>query len=125
MRTALALAVAGSLTFSASALAKTSCIDSAEALAQALSALSNSTTDSEADDIRIRPGHYSARAGGWVGSVTNHHALTIRGGFTNANCTQRTHDAVQTILDGNNAVGVLTLNTPLLPNSAIEVSDLT
>jgi hypothetical protein len=101
------------------------CVASSDNLTDALASLSTSAVDTDADEIRIRTGSYSAPVGGWVGSVTTHHALTIRGGFTDEGCTQQTLDASMTILDGNGTSGVLTINTPLMPNSDIEVSGLT
>ena len=101
------------------------CVASKDQLTNALASLSTSAVDTDADEIRIRTGTYSAPAGGWIGSVTTHHALTIRGGFTDEGCTQQTLDASITVLDGNDASGVLTINTPAAPNSDIEVSGLT
>jgi hypothetical protein len=51
--------------------------------------------------------------------------LTIRGGYTDVDCTQQTLNASMTVLDGNDTSGVMTINTPLIPNSDIEVSGLT
>ncbi len=101
------------------------CVASKDQLTNALASLSTSAMDTDADEIRIRTGTYSAPAGGWIGSVTTHHALTIRGGYTDEGCTQQTLDASMTVLDGNDASGVLTINTPAAPNSDIEVSGLT
>jgi hypothetical protein len=108
-----------------SAATHVKCVGSSGALADALSALSTAQDNSDADEIRIRTGNYVAPAGGFSGSVTNHHNLTIRGGYTDAACTQQTLDASQTVLDGNHAAGVMTINTVQIPNSDIEVSGLT
>jgi len=110
---------------SAQAATIVKCVGSSSDLAQALSALSNSPDNVDADEIRIRTGTYLAPAGGWTGSVTTHHNLSIRGGYTNAGCTLQTLDASMTILDGNNDSGVMTINTPGLPVSNVEVSGLT
>ena len=117
----------GCIAIADSALAATNvkCVGNSGDLTQALSALSNSPDNIDADEIRIRTGTYFAPAGGWAGSVTTHHDLSIRGGYVNAGCTQQTMDASMTILDGNNATGVMTINTPGLPVSNIEVSGLT
>jgi hypothetical protein len=110
-----------------SALAATNvkCVGSSSELTQALSALSSSPDNIDGDEIRIRTGTYFAPAGGWSGSVTTRHDLSVRGGYTNAGCTLQSMDASMTILDGNSASGVMTINTPLLPVSNIEVSGLT
>jgi len=117
----------GCIAIADSALAATNvkCVGNSGDLTQALSALSNSPDNIDADEIRIRTGTYFPPAGGWAGSVTTHHDLSIRGGYVNAGCTQQTMDASMTILDGNNASGVMTINTPGLPVSNIEVSGLT
>ncbi len=101
------------------------CVASTDQLATALASLSTSTMNTDADEIRIHSGIYFAPTGGWVGSVTTHHALTIRGGYTDDGCTQQTLDASMTVLDGNAASNVMTINTPLIPDSDIEVSGLT
>ena len=101
------------------------CIASADDLTNALASLSTSASNTDADEIRIHTGIYFAPASGWTGSVTTHHALTIRGGYTDDGCTQQTLNASMTVLDGNDTSGVMTINTPLSPNSDIEVSDLT
>jgi hypothetical protein len=101
------------------------CVASADELANALSSLSTSPSNTDADEIRIRTGTYFAPAGGWTAAVTTHHALTIRGGYTDVACTSQVLDASLTVLDGNDASGVLTINTPLGPDSDIEVSGLT
>jgi Right handed beta helix region len=109
----------------AGAATHTFCIGSAAALADALAGLSNTTDNTDADEIRIRTGTYLAPAGGWKGAVTTHHDLTIRGGYTDAGCTQQSMNAALTVLDGHKASGVLTIDTPGLPLSNIEVSGLT
>ncbi len=101
------------------------CVDSASQLTDALSALSASTSNSDADEIRVQVGTYLASAGGFTASVTDHHNLTIRGGYLDAACTEQVADAALTILDGNHAAGVLTINTIAIPDSDIEVSGLT
>ena len=101
------------------------CVESSSALATALSSLSTSSVNDDSDEIRIRTGTYHAPTGGWTGAVTTRHDLVIRGGYSDAGCTQQTLDAAATILDGNNASGVLTIDTPLIPDSDIEVSGLT
>jgi hypothetical protein len=109
----------------AAATTHVACVDSANQLADALAALSVSTTNSDADEIRVQVGTYVAPAGGFIGAVTNHHNLTIRGGYLDAGCTQQATDATLTLLDGNHAAGVLTINTIAIPDSDIEVSGVT
>ena len=101
------------------------CITSPDDLTNALASLSTSAENTDPDEIRIHTGIYFAPPGGWISSVTTHHALTIRGGYTDDGCTQQTLNASMTVLDGNDASGVMTINTPLSPNSDIEVSGLT
>jgi hypothetical protein len=101
------------------------CVGSAVEFTAALASLNTSTANVDADEIRIRTGHYLAPEGGWVGAVTTRHDLSILGGWTDATCTQRTPDPTQTILDGHQLVGVLTINTPLIPDSDVVVSGLT
>src|SRR5678816_3431605 len=66
------------------------CVASTDDLTNALASLSTSSMNTDADEICIRTGTYFAPAGGWVGSVTTHHALAIRGGYTDVDCTQQT-----------------------------------
>jgi hypothetical protein len=122
----LVLATAG-LLFAQGALAATrvACVGTSAELAAALANLSTSTGDSDADEIRIRTGTHVAPAGGFVGAVTTHHDLTISGGWLDVGCIQQALDASLTVLDGNHAAGVLTINTPLIPLSNIAVSGLT
>ena len=109
----------------AAATTHVACVDSTTALADALSALSSSTGNTDADEIRVQAGTYIAPAGGFIASVTNHHNLTIRGGYLDAACTVQAADAELTVLDGNHAAGVMTINTIAIPDSDIEVSGLT
>ena len=110
-----------------SALAAThvTCVGSSGELADALANLSTSTSNSDADEIRIRAGSYIVPAGGFVGAVNNHHDLTVRGGYLDAGCAGQSLDASLTVLDGDHAAAVLTINTLLIPASNIEVSGLT
>lgn len=110
---------------SASADTHIACVGSAEEFATALSALSTSTSNNDADDIRIRIGTYFAPAGGWVGAVSNNHDLSIRGGYADAACAEQRMDASLTVLDGGDVDGVLTINANAIPNSAIVVGGLT
>lgn len=121
----ITIAVAAGSAGTAAAATKTACVGSASQLSDALAALSTATDNSDADEIRVRVGTYVAPAGGFAGAVTNHHNLTIAGGYLDEACTRRTLDASATVLDGDNAGGVLTINTTAIPNSDIEVSGLT
>jgi hypothetical protein len=107
------------------ATVRISCVGNVLDLTNALATLSNSTSNTDSDEIRIRAGTYFAPAGGWVGSVSNHHDLAVHGGYLDAGCLQQTNDASVTILDGGNAAGVLRIDTPVIPNANIEVSGLT
>lgn len=109
----------------AAAATRVVCVSSAGELTDALSALSTSTSDSDADAIRIRVGTYIAPTGGWVGTVSNNHDLDIGGGYVDAACSQQALDASLTVLDGDHAAGVLTINANAIPNSTIHVSGLT
>jgi hypothetical protein len=109
----------------AAAATHVACVGTAGELADALSNLSTSTSNTDADEIRIRAGTYVVPAGGFVGSVRDHHDLAIRGGYLDAGCVARSLDAALTILDGDHAAGVMTINTIAIPNSDIEVSGLT
>jgi hypothetical protein len=121
----LAALVAALPPVDAAATTHVACVDSATALAGALSALSSSTANSDADEIRVQVGTYVAPAGGFIASVTNHHNLTIRGGYLDAACNLQVADAELTVLDGNHAAGVMTIDTIAIPDSDIEVSALT
>jgi hypothetical protein len=125
MRFTLAFLVALLMAHGAAATTRIVCVSSANELTAALATLSTSTSDRDADDIRIRVGPYIAPAGGFVGAVSNHHDLTLRGGYADAACTQQIADASLTVLDGNHATGVMTINANAIPNSSIAVSVLT
>ncbi|HEX3124218.1 MAG TPA: hypothetical protein VHQ21_13040, partial [Rhodanobacteraceae bacterium] len=125
MKATILLLAGYAIANSAPAATNIKCVGNSNDLTRALSALSNSPDNIDADEIRIRTGMYLAPTGGWTGSVTTRHDLSIRGGYTNAGCTLQTMDASMTILDGNSASGVMTINTPGLPVSNIEVSGLT
>jgi len=113
------------LTHGAVATTQVVCVGSASELTDALAALSTSASNNDADEIRIRTGTYFAPAGGWVGAVTNNHDLSVAGGYVDAACTQEALDASLTVLDGNHASGVLTINANAIPNSTIHISGLT
>jgi hypothetical protein len=125
MRITFAFLFALLLANGAAAVPRIVCVSTSSDLANALTTLSTSTTDTNADDIRIRIGTYIAPAGGWVGAVSNNHDLTVRGGFVDAACTQQSMVASLTVLDGNHAAGVMTINANAIPNSTIVISSLT
>jgi hypothetical protein len=125
MRIRLALAAAILLPNAAFAATHVGCVGSSAELVAALANLSTSASNSDADEIRIRTGTHVAPDGGFAGAVTTHHDLTISGGWLDVGCTQQALDASLTVLDGNHAGGVLTINTPLIPLSNIAVSGLT
>ena len=101
------------------------CVGSSAELSGALATLTTSAANSDADEIRLRAGMYAAPPGGFAASVTTHHNLTIRGGYLDAACTQQVSDASRTVLDGNSASTVLTIDTPLIPDSDITIEGLT
>jgi hypothetical protein len=127
MKTTLLFLIATSCIFAHGAAATTNvaCVSTTAELANALSTLSNSTSNTDSDEIRVRIGTYIAPASGFKGAVTNHHDLTIHGGYLDAACTQQTLDASMTVLDGNHATSVMTIDTIEIPSSDIEVSGLT
>lgn len=104
---------------------RTVCVGSSAELATALANLSTAPSNSDDDDIRIRTGTYIAPISGWVGTASGSHNLSIRGGYTDANCLARTRDASLTVLDGGNVAGVLKINAFFSHVATIEVSGLT
>jgi hypothetical protein len=115
------------LAVSANAVAATNtiCVGSTAELTSALAALPTSQTNSDATDIRVRVGLYTSPVGGWSASVTNHHDLTLHGGYQDAQCQQQSLDASRTVLDAHHTGTVLTIDTILTPSSNIEISGLT
>lgn len=105
---AVALAASASL-FSFDAHAATFCVDSSDALA---AALATSEANGEDNDIRIRTGAYDVPDAGFhIDLREAHHSLSVAGGFTDAVCSERTHAASATVLDGRDAVRPLTIET--------------
>lgn len=95
--------------FSVEAQAATFCVGSADALTAALAA---AEANGEDNDIRLRAGAYEAPDAGFhIDLFEGHHSLSVAGGFTDENCTERTHAASATVLDGRNAVRPLTIET--------------
>lgn len=126
MRIEIALAAAGLLLSNAGfAAIRVACVGTSAELVDALGHLSTAPGDSDADEIRIRTGTLVAPDGGFAGAVTTHHDLSISGGWLDVACTEQALDASLTVLDGNHAGGVLTIDTPLIPLSNIAVSGLT
>jgi hypothetical protein len=108
--------------------AATFCVDSADALT---AALAGAEANDEDNDIRIRTGVYDAPDAGWhIDLLEGHHSLSVAGGFTDETCTERTHAASATVLDGRNAVRPLTIETSRSsgiadPDHSITVNGLT
>lgn len=125
MRLGLLLAAGLMFAHGATGATHVACVSTAGELTDALAALSTSTANTDADEIRLRTGTYVVPAGGFVGAVSNHHDLTIRGGWLDAGCSAQSSDASLTILDGDHAAGVLTIGAIAIPDSNIEVSGLT
>jgi hypothetical protein len=90
-----------------------------------LSSLPASQANSDATNILVRVGVYTSPDGGWTASVTNHHDLTLRGGYLDAQCQQRSFDASRTVLDAHRSGTVLEIDTVQIPSSTIEVSGFT
>lgn len=108
--------------------AATFCVDSSDALA---AALASAAANGEDNDIRLRTGVYAAPDAGFrIDLLEGHHSLTVAGGFTDDACTERTHAASATVLDGRDAVRPLTIETSQSsgiadPAHAITVSGIT
>jgi uncharacterized protein DUF5123 len=95
--------------FAIEAQAATFCVGSADALTAAFAAAEGNGED---NDIRIRTGVYEAPDAGFrIDLLEGHHSLSVAGGFTDEACTERTHAASATVLDGRNAVRPLTVET--------------
>jgi hypothetical protein len=89
--------------------AATFCVDSSDALA---AALATAEANGEDNDIRLRAGVYDAPDAGFhIDLLEGHHSLSVTGGFTDDACTERTHAASATVLDGRGAVRPLTIET--------------
>jgi hypothetical protein len=101
------------------------CVDTSSALDTALKNLAAAPGNQDDDEIRVRTGLYLAPAGGWKATVTSNHDLFIYGGYTDAQCSQRSLDAAATLLDGNNTDTVLRIDSSAIANSRIEISGLT
>lgn len=95
--------------FSIEARAATFCVGSADELT---AALANAEANGEDNDIRILTGVYAAPDAGFhIDLLEGHHSLSVGGGFTDEACTERTHAASATVLDGRNAMRPLTIET--------------
>ena len=127
MKTAILFVTITGCMLAGSAMATTqlACVSTSAELATALANLASAAANSDANEIRIRTGTYVAPAGGFKAAVTDHHNLTIAGGYLDAACTQQTLDASQTVLDGNHAAGVMDIEAIFGPFSDIAVSGLT
>ena len=119
-----ALAIAVSI----EADAATFCVDSSDAFT---AALATAATNGEDNDIRLRTGVYDAPDAGFrIDLLEGLHSLSVAGGYADAACTEQTHAASATVLDGRDAVRPLTIETSRSsgiadPEHAIAVSDLT
>jgi hypothetical protein len=104
------------------------CVDSSDALT---AALATAEANGEDNDIRLRTGAYAAPGAGFrIDLLEGHHSLSVAGGFTDDACTERTHAASATVLDGRDAVRPLTIETSRSsgiadPEHAITVTGLT
>jgi hypothetical protein len=114
--------------FSIDARSATFCVASSDALS---AALATAEANGEDNEIRIRVGTYEAPDAGFhIDLFQAHHSLSVAGGFTDEACTEETHAASATVLDGRDAVRPLTIETSQSsgiadPEHAITVSGLT
>ena len=93
----------------ADARAATFCVGSPEELTAALAA---AEANEEDNDIQIRTGVYAAPDAGFhIDLKDGAHSLSVAGGFTDEACTERTHAASATVLDGRDVVRPLTIDT--------------
>ncbi|MBA8884469.1 hypothetical protein [Dokdonella fugitiva] len=103
------------------------CVADAAGLQQALAAVSDGGAFVDEDStIRVVAGSYATGAATGDAPFTSvamrtTHALAIEGGY-DAGCTQRAFPAAATVLDGQEATGVMVLGRP---NGALAVSHLT
>lgn len=99
----------GSLLLCGSAQAATFCVDTA---AELVAALDSAHANGQADEIRIVRGSYTASAvAPFRIDLAEPYGLTVRGGYSQLNgaCVSVVGDASRTVLDGGNAVPVLTV----------------
>ncbi|HEX5122060.1 MAG TPA: choice-of-anchor Q domain-containing protein [Rhodanobacteraceae bacterium] len=120
--------LAAAMLFATSTHAATFCVGSSDALA---AALATAEANGEDNDIRLRTGVYAAPDAGFhIDLFEGHHSLSVAGGFTDDACTEATHAASATVLDGRDAVRPLTIETSRSsgiadPEHGITVSALT
>ena len=85
------------------------CVADAEGLTAALAAAAGNGEDNE---ILLRQGVYFAPAGGWrIDLLDGAHSLDLAGGHADAACSRRSADAALTVLDGNDLVRPLSIET--------------
>src|SRR5690242_1945476 len=90
------------------ARAATFCVGSSDDFAEALA---GAEANGEDNDIRLRTGLYVVPDGGFhIDLRDGSHSLSVAGGYTNDACTERTHVAAETVLDGRDAVRPLTID---------------
>lgn len=124
MKSAFAFATTGLLFAATVAGAATHCVADADEFSAALLAAQQS---SGSDEIRMRTGHYPAPAGGWRTDIQQR-GVTIAGGYLDATCQTQSLDASLTVLDGQQAVRPLTIDTSFAAQqvtTTIEISGLT
>ncbi|HKE46636.1 MAG TPA: choice-of-anchor Q domain-containing protein [Rhodanobacteraceae bacterium] len=91
------------------ARAATFCVGTADEL---VAALATAEGNAEDNDIWIRTGVYAAPDAGFrIDLKDGAHSLSVAGGFTDEACTERTHAASATVLDGREVVRPLTIDT--------------
>jgi hypothetical protein len=103
-----ALVVAAILPIASHLSAATICVATADDLTAALLAAQASLNAD--NEIRIRAGHYDAPDGGWHVDIQQT-GISIAGGYSDANCQTDTLDATLTVLDGDQSVRPLTIDT--------------
>jgi hypothetical protein len=113
MRFRIAILAAG-LSAVGPASAASFCVATVDELTGAL--LTAEQNNDASNSITIRTGHYVAPAGGWHVDV-HLRGIDIRGGFQDESCQQSPLlDPALTVLDGNNAVRPLTIDTTFHDN---------
>ena len=105
----LAGALLALLLTAADAHAATFCVGSASDLT---AALATAEANGEDNIIWIRTGVYAVPDAGFhIDLKDGAHSLSVAGGFTDEACTERTHAASATVLDGRDVVRPLTIDT--------------
>jgi hypothetical protein len=98
------------------------CVHDEAEFTAALAAAQDNNVDGISDEIRLHVGHYDATLAGpngWhidLGDGTT--SLAVLGGYTDADCVQRSMDPALTVLDGTSADGTLSVRPLTIDGSA-------